>query len=72
MGQSRKLSLLESIANVAIGYGIAILAQELVFPMFGIYMSFDQHAKMGAIFTIISLIRSYALRRLFNLMQKDK
>ena len=66
-GQSRKMSLAESLVNVAIGYGIAVAAQVIVFPWFGIVIPLHKNLAIGAIFTVISITRSYALRRLFNL-----
>ena len=66
MSQSRRHSLLEAMANIAIGYGIAVGAQFAIFPLFGIHVSAGEHAAIGGLFTIVSLVRSYALRRLFN------
>lgn len=66
MTQTRRASALESIANVLIGYGIAVATQAAVFPLFGLHASAGQHLSIAAIFTAVSLIRSYALRRLFN------
>lgn len=34
--QSRRMSAVESVANVAVGYGVAVAAQVAVFPWFGI------------------------------------
>ena len=51
MKQSRLMSLLESVANVIVGYGVAVTTQIL---------------KMGAVFTVVSIARSFALRRLFE------
>lgn len=65
-GQSRRASALEAASNVAVGYGVAIATQAAVFPMFGLSASAGQHLAIGAIFTAVSLVRSYALRRLFN------
>ena len=65
-GQSKKHSLLESIVNVAIGYGIAILSQIAIFPLFGIHIPLRDNLLIGVIFTIVSIVRSYALRRAFN------
>lgn len=65
-GQTRKHSLLESLANIAIGYGIALIAQLVIFPLFGGHFSMLDNLKIGALFTIVSLVRSYFLRRLFN------
>ncbi len=64
--QTRTGSLIESIVNVAIGYGVALLSQILIFPFFGIYVSLSTNLKIGAWFTLISLLRSYVVRRWFN------
>ena len=64
--QSRRMSLTESFANVAIGYGIAVAAQVAVFPLFGIHIGLGDDLALGAVFTVISLVRSYALRRMFE------
>ena len=64
--QSRKMSLIESITNVIIGYSISVLAQIIIFPIFDIHVSLSQNIKIGLSFTVISIIRSYFLRRLFN------
>lgn len=66
MSQSRKRSALEAVANVAIGYAVAIAAQMAIFPLFGIHIPPSEHLAIGLLFTVVSLARSYALRRLFN------
>lgn len=68
--QSRLGSFLESLANVAIGYGIAVGAQLLVFPWFGIRVSVQDNLAIGLLFTVVSLARSYLLRRLFNSLHR--
>lgn len=70
MSQSRKMSALESVLNVAIGYSIAITTQTLVFPLFDIHIGMGDQAAIGAIFTVVSLVRGYVLRRLFNRLGK--
>lgn len=69
MKQSRRASLAESLANIAIGYCVAIAAQVVIFPLFGIYASASEHLAIGALFTLVSLVRSYALRRLFEMLR---
>jgi putative effector of murein hydrolase len=64
--QSRRLSLIEAITNVAVGYVLAVITQIVVFPWFGIHPSLGENLAIGSIFTGISLLRSYALRRLFE------
>ena len=66
MTQSRHASLLESAANIAIGYGVAVAAQVAIFPLFGINIPLGDNLLIGGLFTVVSLVRSYALRRLFN------
>jgi len=66
MKQSRRMSLVESLANVAVGYGIAVLTQIAVFPFFGLHVSLADNLVMGAVFTIVSIARSFTLRRVFE------
>lgn len=64
--QSRTMSLVESLANVVVGYGVAVVTQILIFPMFGLHTTLSQNLQMGGAFTIVSIARSYALRRMFE------
>lgn len=64
--QSRKHSALESVTNVAVGYLVALASQLAVFPMFGIHVPLTDNLLIGAWFTAISLVRSYAIRRWFT------
>lgn len=66
MSQSRRWSFFESCVNVAVGYGVAVLAQIVIFPFFGIRVSLADNLLIGAFFTVVSIARSYALRRAFN------
>lgn len=66
MRQSRKASLAEAITNVVIGYWIAVAVQMAVFPLLGLRVSFSENLFIGAVFTAVSIARSYALRRLFE------
>ena len=64
--QPRLHSMLEAIANVAIGYSINFVANLVVLPLFGLAVSARDAAGIGLVFTGISLARSYLLRRAFN------
>ena len=66
MRQSRRISFVEALANVAVGYGIAVATQALVFPLFGLHASLSDNMLIGELFTIVSVVRSFALRRLFE------
>jgi len=64
--QSRRQSLIEAITNVVVGYTLAVMTQIVVFPWFGLQVSLGDNLAIGALFVMISLLRSYALRRLFE------
>ena len=57
MKQSRLMSLVESVANVVVGYGVAVVTQILIFPIFGLHTTLAQNLKMGAVFTVVSIAR---------------
>ena len=66
MQQTKLGSLIETLMNIAIGYGVALLSQIVIFPMFGIHVPLITNLWIGAWFTLISLVRSYIIRRWFN------
>lgn len=65
-GQATRHSLVETVISTAIGYLINIVAQLLVLPIFGIHISVRDDFLMGMIFTVISIVRGFGVRRLFN------
>ena len=69
MKQSRLMSLVEYLTNVIVGYGVAVVTQILIFPIFGLHTTLAQNLKMGAVFTVVSIARSYVLRRLFEMIR---
>ncbi len=70
MTQSRHMSLIEAVTNVAVGYSLAVVTQIVVFPWFGLHPSLGENLALGGVFTAISLLRGYALRRLFEAVGK--
>lgn len=60
------MSLAEAMTNVVVGYGVAVLTQIIVFPLFGMQVSLGDSLLIGAAFTLASVVRSYVLRRLFE------
>jgi len=64
--QTRYQSLIESLTNIAIGYIVAVVSQLIIFPQFGINIPLGDNLLIGAYFTVVSLVRSYVLRRYFN------
>ena len=53
MKQSRLMSLVEAVVIVIVGYGVAVVTQIQIFPIFGLHTTLAQNLKMGAIFTIL-------------------
>ena len=66
--QSRAGSMLEAVANVLAGFLVALLGQQLILPLFAIHVGLASHFGIATLFTLLSLVRSYLLRRLFNHM----
>jgi hypothetical protein len=69
MKQTRKASLVETLLNTALGFGVAITAQIIVFPWFGVHIPISSNFLIGAIFTVVSIARGFALRRLFEALR---
>lgn len=65
-GQSIAWSATEAVANTALGYLISLAATAIILPLFGYAVTGADAAGISAAFTVISLARSFALRRLFN------
>ena len=57
MRQSRLMSLVEAMANVVVGYALAVWMQVLVFLLFGLETTWRQSLGIGAILPLVSLVR---------------
>lgn len=67
MKQSKLDSFMEAVVNVIIGLIVSTIANHFLLPaVLGVQMSFTQNIVIGSAFTVISIVRSYALRRAFN------
>ena len=64
--QSKKQSLIETLTNVGIGWFISFIANMLVLPLFGYNINLTDGLLISIIFTIISIVRGYVIRRFFN------
>ncbi|MDQ2107013.1 MULTISPECIES: hypothetical protein [unclassified Vibrio] len=67
--QSKKHSFIESVTNVLVGYWVSVLSQLLIFPIFGVHLRIEENLLISFYFTLISIGRSYSIRRLFNRKQ---
>jgi len=64
--QTKKHSIIESIAKTIIGLLTSILIQLILYPAMGIPVSFSQNLIITAVFFIVSIIRGYFIRRYFS------
>lgn len=64
--QSKKNSLIESIAQTIIGLIISFLIQIVIYPILGIPVTLIQNIIITIVFFIASIIRGYLIRRFFN------
>ena len=68
--QTRRQSMAETAASVAIGYLVALLSQLAIFPLFGIHLPLADNLAIGLYFTAISIVRWYYVRRLINWLHR--
>lgn len=67
--QTKKQSFIESLTNTAIGFSVSYASTFLIFPLMGFNSSGTQNLIITIYFTIISILRSYIIRRFFNKKQ---
>jgi len=65
-GQSKFHSFLEALFNILVGFGINLTGNLIILPMFGFNVSLGQAFGIGLLFTMISIVRAYIIRRWFN------
>jgi hypothetical protein len=66
------MSLVEAVAGTCVGYVVAVATQFAVFPLFGIRIGVAENLGIGLIFTAVSIVRGYALRRFFERLRYDR
>lgn len=67
MSQSRRLSLIESLTQQAVGLFLSILLWEFVAkPVWNIQTDMADNITITLLFTLVSICRGYIFRRIFN------
>lgn len=66
LGQTKVESAVEVAVSTGIGFSVAFTANLIILPIFGFTPSLSQNFWLTIFFTIVSLVRSYFVRRLFN------
>ena len=64
--QSKLGSFIEALANTASGFMLALIVQKCYFNIAGIHTTFKQDFYLVVVMTIVSIGRSYVIRRLWN------
>lgn len=72
MKQSKKQSLKETVISTFIGLVVSLITQIVVFPLYGMEVSFNQNLQITMIFTVVSIARGYFVRRFFNNLKEGK
>lgn len=67
--QKRSHSFYEALANTALGVGVSYAASFVIYPLLGMQASWSDYAVATAFFTVLSVARSYLVRRIGNRLQ---
>ena len=68
--QSKKQSFIETITSVFVGWLIGVILNLTVLPLFDYNITVTDSLWVSLIFTIVSVIRGYMIRRFFNSKEK--
>jgi hypothetical protein len=72
MSQSKKNSFIEACINTVMGFILTLLLSHPIYWLCNIEISHSQVVWATLLFTIVSIIRSYLIRRIFNDLQRVK
>lgn len=65
--QSKNRSWHEALASTAIGFIVSMLVWEAIIkPFWNLHTSFVNNLEITAVFTVVSVLRGYFVRRIFN------
>ena len=66
MSQHKMDSLMETVTNTGIGFVVSLITWVFVARGYGIPVTWGQNLGITGIFTVVSIVRGYVLRRAFN------
>ncbi len=66
MTQTRLSSFAETVISIGIGFCVSLVITAIVLPAYGHHVTLGENVQITAIFTVASIVRMYAVRRLFN------
>lgn len=64
--QPRLHSLIETVTSTATGLAVSMALTAWIMPLYGFNPTLGQNAQITLVFTLASVLRGYAMRRLFN------
>jgi uncharacterized protein YacL len=64
--QTKKQSVIETTVNIVVGIITSFLIQLWIYPLLNIPVTFQQNLIITTVFIVVSFIRGYAIRRVFN------
>lgn len=68
-GQSRSASFFETLTSTVLGFILSVAVQRALFPAMGHDFAFAENMVVASVFTAVSILRGYAVRRVFNLLR---
>ena len=68
--QTKKQSLIETLTSVFAGWLIGVIINLTILPLFDYNITVVDSLWVSLIFTTVSVIRSYVIRRFFNSKEK--
>jgi len=66
IGQSQRMSMLETVVSVVIGYVLTVLMQYFLYPLFGITVPVNEALLISIVIVVIAFAKNFAVRRIFN------
>ncbi|MBX9635202.1 MAG: hypothetical protein K2X44_09495 [Magnetospirillum sp.] len=71
-GQSRRMSVVETLFNVSSGVVLSLIVGQVVYPLFGYAVTLKDNFGLTIVFTVVSILRGYVWRRVFNHLHQRK
>ena len=69
--QTKRQSLIETLTSVFVGWLIGVILNMLVLPLFDYDVSLTDGVLISIIFTAVSVVRGYLIRRFFNSKERE-
>ncbi|KWN80847.1 hypothetical protein WM24_23715 [Burkholderia ubonensis] len=69
--QSRRASVIEAATSTIVGCIVGLVTNYIVMPYYGMHIGLMDNVSLTGIFTVVSFIKSYSVRRLFAAWRKQ-